>query len=132
MIADSQFFDPIRAFFVKSKVEGVWDIEKYSIIKCEFPVSALTTHAASGIDIPAFRSRFKLPTSFNPFHHASPADTDSAPDAVGKDAWKDRIDAEKSVERWLSEYPSTFITITGPPGSGKASLVSRVLKKEEK
>ena len=51
---------------------------------------------------------------------------------MGKNAWKDRVDAEKSVERWLSEYPSTFITITGPPGSGKASLVSRVLSKQAK
>lgn len=36
------------------------------------------------------------------------------------------------MERWLSEYPSTFITITGPPGSGKISLLNRVLNKEEK
>jgi len=36
------------------------------------------------------------------------------------------------VERWLSEYPSTFITLTGPPGSGKQNLLNRVLKKEEK
>lgn len=58
------------------------------------------------------------------------SDGSSSPngDAVGKNAWQDRVDAEKSVERWLAEYPSTFITITGPPGSGKASLVNRVLK----
>jgi len=67
------------------------------------------------------------------FHSSSsngPDDPDS--DLVGQNAWRDRIDAEKSVERWLSEYPSTFITLTGPPGSGKQSLLSRVLKKEEK
>jgi putative protein kinase ArgK-like GTPase of G3E family len=53
-------------------------------------------------------------------------------DTIGQNAWEDRIEAERTVERWLSEYPSTFITITGPPGSGKVSLVSRVLGKQEK
>jgi Ni2+-binding GTPase involved in maturation of urease and hydrogenase len=36
------------------------------------------------------------------------------------------------VERWLAEYPGTFITVQGPPGSGKVSLVSRVLKDQAK
>lgn len=61
-------------------------------------------------------------------NHANPDKSDS----IGQDAWEDRIEAERTVERWLSEYPSTFITITGPPGSGKVSLVSRVLSKQEK
>jgi hypothetical protein len=52
--------------------------------------------------------------------------------SVGQNAWEDRIAAEKEVDRWLSEYPSTFITVTGPPGSGKVSLVNRVLKKTQK
>ncbi|WWC69163.1 uncharacterized protein I206_103099 [Kwoniella pini CBS 10737] len=106
------FFDPIRAFFIRSKLEGVWDIEQYSLIK-------------------ALRQRFVLPTSFG-FLSASSASTGESEEAIGKDAWQDRVEAEKDVERWLSEYPSTFITITGPPGSGKVSLVSRVLKQQAK
>ncbi|WVQ78611.1 hypothetical protein IAT38_000697 [Cryptococcus sp. DSM 104549] len=105
------FFDPIRAFFVRSKLEGVWDIEKYSLIQ-------------------SLRQKLVLPSSFG-FLHGSPADPNPE-DAVGKNAWKDRVEAEKGVEQWLDEYPSTFITITGPPGSGKASLVARVLKQQDK
>ncbi|WWC89726.1 uncharacterized protein L201_004651 [Kwoniella dendrophila CBS 6074] len=106
------FFDPIRAFFVRSKLEGVWDIEQYSLIK-------------------TLRKSFVLPTSFG-FLSSSSASTGESEEAIGKDAWQDRVEAEKDVERWLSEYPSTFITITGPPGSGKVSLVSRVLKQQQK
>ncbi|WVW82700.1 hypothetical protein I302_104711 [Kwoniella bestiolae CBS 10118] len=106
------FFDPIRAFFVRSKLEGVWDIEQYSLIK-------------------TLRQKFVLPTSFG-FLSSSSASTGESEEAIGKDAWQDRVEAEKDVERWLSEYPNTFITITGPPGSGKVSLVSRVLKQQSK
>ncbi|OCF71499.1 exonuclease [Kwoniella mangroviensis CBS 8886] len=106
------FFDPIRAFFVRSKLEGVWDIEQYSLIK-------------------TLRQKFVLPTSFG-FLSGSSASTGESEEAIGKDAWQDRVEAEKDVERWLSEYPNTFITITGPPGSGKVSLVSRVLKQQAK
>ena len=77
------------------------------------------------------RQRFVLPTSLG-FLRSSTAITGSSEDAIGKDAWQDRVEAERNVERWLAEYPSTFITITGPPGSGKISLVQRVLKKQNK
>ncbi|WVF71877.1 hypothetical protein IAT40_006687 [Kwoniella sp. CBS 6097] len=103
------FFDPIRAFFVRSKLEGVWDLEQYSLIKM-------------------LRQKFVLPTSFGFLGSSGEA----SEDAIGKDAWQDRVQAEKDVERWLSEYPGTFITITGPPGSGKVSLVTRVLKQQQK
>jgi hypothetical protein len=86
------------------------------------------------LNVPAIRQRFTLPQSFSIFRSSSSSgpDEDAALDTVGQNAWSDRIEAEKNVERWLSEYPSTFITLTGPPGSGKQSLLSRVLKKEEK
>jgi len=85
------------------------------------------------LSMTAIRQRFALPKSLSIFHSSS-SDPSDRPDAdtVGQNAWRDRIEAEKNVERWLSEYPSTFITLTGPPGSGKQSLLSRVLKKEEK
>ncbi|KAK8869527.1 hypothetical protein IAR55_000093 [Kwoniella newhampshirensis] len=106
------FFDPIRAFFVRTKVEGVWDLEKYSLIQ-------------------SLRKRFVLPTSLG-FLHGSGTSTEESEEAIGKDAWKDRVEAEKDVEHLLMEYPSSFITITGPPGSGKVSLVTRVLKQQDK
>ncbi|OCF36360.1 exonuclease [Kwoniella heveanensis BCC8398] len=104
------FFDPIRAFFVRSKLEGVWDLEQYSLIKM-------------------LRKKFVLPTSFG---FLGSSGGDPSEEAIGKDAWQDRVQAEKDVERWLSEYPGTFITITGPPGSGKVCLVTRVLKQQQK
>ncbi len=73
-----------------------------------------------------------LPKSFSFLHSSSSDSSSSSDDSLGRNAWSDRIEAEKSVEAWLAEYPSTFITITGPPGSGKTSLVSRVLKKQNK
>ncbi|ORX33380.1 RNA12 protein-domain-containing protein [Kockovaella imperatae] len=103
-------FDPIRAFFVRSNLEGVFDLESYSIVKM-------------------IRSKFSSSFSFG---SSSNGPADGPDETLGKNAWKDRVEAEKTVERWLSEYPSTFITITGPPGSGKASLVSRVLGKQAK
>ncbi|KAL7421170.1 mitochondrial escape protein 2 [Cryptotrichosporon argae] len=110
------FFDPIRAFFVRSKVEGVWDLENYTILnRASYDKAKLTT----GI-------RQKLSSSSLNIFGSSPA---KAQDTVGQNAWRDREEAERSVERWLSEYPSTFITISGPPGSGKTSLVTRVIKK---
>lgn len=77
------------------------------------------------------RSHFVLPSSFS-FGRSSTPSPDESDDALGKDAWRDRREAEKQVSRWLAEYPSTFVTITGPHGSGKASLVTRVLKGQEK
>jgi hypothetical protein len=109
-------------------LEGTWDIENYSLIK-----GMSSDRPSFEADNTAMRQRFKLPKSLSIFHSSSSSGGDT-PDAdhVGQNAWRDRIDAEKSVERWLSEYPSTFITLTGPPGSGKQNLLSRVLKKEEK
>jgi hypothetical protein len=107
------FFDPIRAFFVRSKLEGVWDLERYSLIKW-------------------VRQKLGLFSSFGFLRSSATGANDGNVEAIGKNAWHDRVEAERSVETWLSEYPSTFITITGPPGSGKVSLVSRVLKRQEK
>lgn len=106
------FFDPIRAFFVRSQLEGYWDIEKYTIIKW-------------------MKEKFTLPSALG-FKSSSAAATEQSEEQFGKDAWKDRVEAEKEVEGWMSEYPSTFIAIIGPPGSGKVSLVSRVLKQQQK
>ena len=76
------------------------------------------------------RSRFS--SSFSIFSRSNSSDDSGNSSSLGQNAWQDRVEAEKDVETWLSESPSTFITITGPPGSGKASLVTRVLNSEEK
>ena len=120
---------------MRAKVEGVWDLEQYTVIKCELLYLRHTTAAGRSAD-PSNKDlrQTVLPKSFSFsfLHRASPEDAVGSDDNLGRNAWEDRVEAERSVEAWLSEYPSTFITVTGPPGSGKASLVSRVLKKQNK
>ena len=125
----AQFFDPIRAFFVRSKLENLWDLDQYPLLKCEHR-APLHWNAKSADSWRNTAIRSKFHSSFSIFSSSSGTGGSSA--ALGKDAWQDRVDAEKTVDRWLSEFPSTFITITGPPGSGKASLVSRVLGTQQK
>lgn len=118
-----QFFDPIRAFFVRAQLEGTWDLEKYSLVKgaSSFSISGQSL-------IPAIRAKFTSSLSF----FQSSSTNAQAEETIGEGAWKDRLEAEKNVERWLAEYPGTFITVQGPPGSGKVSLVSRILKDQSK
>lgn len=73
--------------------------------------------------------RGKFSSSLSFFRSSS---TEALQPTVGEGAWKDRQEAEKDIKRWLSEHPSTFITVTGPPGSGKVSLVTRVLNDQKK
>ena len=134
--ADDQFFDPIRAFFVRSKLEGTFDLEQYGPIKCtcspyrhiesHLELAKRPTRLHAGI-----KQQLGLVGDSLAFLRGNAGPQQSAM-SVGQNAWQDRIAAEKEVDRWLSEYPSTFITVTGPPGSGKVSLVNRVLKKREK
>lgn len=107
------FFDPIRSFFVKAHVEGYWDFEGYSFVRW-------------------IRSKI-LPPGFSFSRQSS--DTTGADDdqgGIGQNAWKDRLESEKQMVNWLNEYPSTFIAVSGPPGSGKASLVGRVVGDQHK
>lgn len=108
----AQFFDPIRAFFVRSKLEGTFDLEQYSTVKW---IKDKLGFVGDSLD----------------FLRGKTHEEQSAV-SLGQNAWEDRVAAEKEVDRWLSEYPTTFITVTGPPGSGKESLVKRVLTKQEK
>jgi hypothetical protein len=76
----------------------------------------------------AIRAKFTSSLSF----FQSPSSAAQVEETIGEGAWKDRLEAEKNVERWLAEYPGTFITVQGPPGSGKVSLVTRILKDQSK
>jgi hypothetical protein len=105
------FFDPIRSFFVRSRVEGVWNLNQYTIVK-------LINEKICAPIIELF-GRHKAKRKRNI-------------DDLGRASWRDRLEAERDVERWVSEYPSTFVVITGPPGSGKHDLVNRVIMQEKK
>ncbi len=86
-----QFFDPIRAFFVRAHVEGIWHIEGYPLIKW------LRSKVSS--------TGFSFALSSKA---AGSGDTPVEGDAVGKDAWKDRVEAEKTVIGWLDEFPGGY------------------------
>lgn len=106
------FFDPIRAFFVRSEVEGAWNIEDYSAVK----------FLREKIYQPLMTNLFG--TSMRRRRHAT--------ESLGRASWKDRVEAERACENWLQEFPSTFVVVTGPPGSGKHKLVTRVVKHSKK
>jgi len=105
------FFDPIRSFFVRSHVEGVWNLEQYTVVK--FVKETVYNPIAKLLGTRIARRRRNV-------------------DDLGKASWRDRLEAERNVERWLNEYPSTFIVVTGPPGSGKHDLINRVIQSEKK
>ncbi|KAL1411010.1 mitochondrial escape protein 2 [Vanrija albida] len=107
------FFDPIRAFFVRSEVEGAWNIEDYSAVRF-------------------IRDNVYQPIMTNLFGTSSTSQRRKKKETLGRASWKDRVEAEKAVENWLSEFPSTFIVVTGPPGSGKHNLINRVVKHTKK
>lgn len=106
------FFDPIREFFIKAKIEGMWNLEKYPIVQF-------------------VHDNVYLPVK-NTIWWRKSAGWKRNVDDLGRASFRDRVEAERNVERWLSEFPSTFIVVTGPPGSGKHDLVDRVLKEEKK
>jgi hypothetical protein len=93
-------FDPIRSFFVESKVLGRFDPSKYR---------ALTwirkeTIGRLGLDRGAF----------------------SAKQITGIE--KERQEAATMLDSWLKDWPDGFIVITGPRGSGKEPLLDSIVQ----
>lgn len=107
------FFDPIREFFVKARIEGMWNLDQYPIVQF-------------------VRDNIVMPVKNTLWGTAKARRWRRNVDDLGRASFRDRVEAERNVERWLTEYPSTFIVVTGPPGSGKHDLVNRVLKDEKK
>lgn len=93
-------FDPIRSFFVKSRVEGTFDPSKYKAI-------AWLKKETLG--------RFRLTSQ-------------SQGTGVLSGIEKEREDAIQVLENWLKDLPDGFITVTGPRGSGKGQLLNAVTK----
>ncbi|BEJ12329.1 hypothetical protein CspHIS471_0207890 [Cutaneotrichosporon sp. HIS471] len=106
------FFDPIREFFVKARIEGIWNLQQYPMV--QFVRDNIVMPVKNTL-WPSRASRWKRNV-----------------DDLGRASFRDRVEAERNVEHWLTEFPSTFIVVTGPPGSGKHDLVDRVLKDSKK
>ena len=91
-------FDPIRAWFVEQKVERTFSLEQYQVYNW---LKEKTDKLLLG---------------------------DSKEKTNDEDIWRDRRQAAKDIAGLLRETPSTFITISGPKGSGKDQLLSSALE----
>ncbi|KAL0063290.1 mitochondrial escape protein 2 [Marasmius tenuissimus] len=93
-------FDPIRAWMVEGKMLDWFSLQEFKIYKWL---------RANTLD--------RLYTS-----HAT--DTSSGYDGT----WKERKDAEASLNAYLTDLPSTVAFIHGPQGSGKTQMVESSMK----
>lgn len=90
-------FDPIRGFFIKSHVENTFNLDDYRWF-------AWLRRNTVGL--------------FN---------SDNQSQDISLDDWWERKAAVTEIQGWLREPPTTFITISGPRGSGKHPLLERAL-----
>lgn len=91
-------FDPIRGWFVKSNVENTFDLDAY-------PLYAWLRKKTIGLFSSSVGSK----------------------GSSLQDDWWERKAAADEIQSWLREAPTTFITISGPRGSGKHQLLERAV-----
>ncbi|RDX48409.1 exonuclease [Lentinus brumalis] len=94
-------FDPIRVFMVEGKMNDWFDYKEFTIYKWL---------RANTID------RF----TFNA--------ADAKPSLVKGGVWKERLEAEEALRKYLADLPSTIAFVHGPQGSGKTRMLSTLLK----
>ena len=93
------FFDPVRAFFVKAKVDGYWDLEGYSIVKRLRGM--VTSYTGYSFADQAAREGVSGVSAAAVFGD----DDEQHEEGVGKSAWSEREEAEKQIVGWLGEVP---------------------------
>ncbi|TKY89947.1 hypothetical protein EX895_001245 [Sporisorium graminicola] len=93
-------FDPVRRFMVESKVHNTFSLDEYRVY---------TWLKQNTVGL------FK--------------DADANANADVDDWWERRQSAE-TIQEWIREKPSTFVTISGPRGSGKTALVSKAITRD--
>jgi len=93
-------FDPVREFMVESKVHNTFSLDEYRVY---------TWLKQNTVGL------FK----------------DSTGDARGDvDDWWERRKSAETIQEWIREKPSTFVTISGPRGSGKSGLVNKAVTRD--
>lgn len=93
-------FDPVREFMVESKVHNTFSLNEYRVY---------TWLKRNTVDL--FRDR-----------------GDDGKSSV--DDWWERRQSAETIQEWIREKPSTFITISGPRGSGKTGLVNKAITRD--
>ncbi|SNX85177.1 related to PRP12 - involved in early maturation of pre-rRNA [Melanopsichium pennsylvanicum] len=93
-------FDPVREFMVESKVHNTFSLDEYRVY---------TWLKQNTVGL------FK--------------DTDGNVKGDIDDWWERRQSAE-TIQEWIREKPSTFVTISGPRGSGKSGLVNKAITRD--
>ncbi|TCD65369.1 mitochondrial escape protein 2 [Steccherinum ochraceum] len=97
-------FDPVRVFMVEGKMNDWFDYREFALYKW---IRRNTVE------------RFSLSSSDH--------DSESTEEPT-RGVWKERQDAAGTLERYLSDVPTTVAFVHGPQGSGKTRMLNAVLK----
>ncbi|RIB02871.1 RNA12 protein [Gigaspora rosea] len=92
-------FDPIRVFFIESKITQRFNPQEYRIYQW------------------LKRQAFERILYWNKLSYDPLADIST---------WKEREQEEQKLRNWLKEPPETFIILMGPPGTGKSRFIEKV------
>ncbi|KAK7693180.1 hypothetical protein QCA50_002746 [Cerrena zonata] len=96
-------FDPIRVFMVEGKMQDWFDIRQFKLYQW------LRTNTVD---------------RFTDDHAAD--DGEKKPSQ--QQTWKERMDAQDALQRYLSDMPNTIVFLHGPQGSGKSSMLGNILR----
>ncbi|KAJ3787851.1 exonuclease [Lentinula aff. detonsa] len=95
-------FDPIRVLMVEAKLLDWFDLKEFKVYKWLRANTLERLYSKS---------------------ESLPAD---------KQIWKEREDAERGIQAYLSDLPSTVTFVHGPQGSGKSTMIASALKSAER
>jgi len=98
-VVSALVLDPVREVAVETHVKGTFDAEKYTLVRW----LKRETLGRLGYNKPK---------------------TQSSMSGVERE----RAEAKEQLASWLKDTPNSFITVTGPAGSGKTALMSEVLE----
>ncbi|KAI0721515.1 exonuclease [Cerioporus squamosus] len=97
-------FDPIRVFMVEGKMNDWFDYKEFTVYK------------------------WLRANTIDRFTFTSSSDADSEASLAKGGVWKERLEAEEALKKYLADLPSTIAFVHGPQGSGKTRMLSTLLK----
>ncbi|CAG8456689.1 1634_t:CDS:10 [Paraglomus brasilianum] len=99
-------FDPIRTFFITSKITQRFSIQEYPLYQW-----------------------LRKETIDRFWAYRKNSDEDGSLHDVSM--WSERVDEEMKLRSWLKEPPETFIVVLGPRGSGKSEFIDKVIQNKK-